>query len=658
MARRTAANTYYRANLRAGVFEIRLNNAGTVTQLVGTATTSLSPNPFTFATNTFYWIKFDLNGTTLRAKCWPDGNAEPASYQISVTNSAISAAGGFGIFALVNPTTDATTFDTFLATDGTAVSPVLSTSPSTLSFSAVVGGSNPATQNDTLSEIAGVSTAWTSAISYGSGSGWLGISPSSGTLTASGTQTVVFTCTTGALTVGTYTATVTYTATTGGSTATVSVTFVVNATSPVLNTSPGTLSFSANVGGSNPATQNDTLSNVGGASSAWTSAISYGSGSGWLGIAASSGTLASGANATIVYTCTTGTLAVGTYTATVTYTATTGGSTATVGVTFIINSTAVTDANYETTILPNLIAALAAKNLLNSVQVIGPDTSSGNTTWITSASADVASSLSGYVCHSFPSNATDISSDAREAAALSLVATIYGNDPTSKPIIQGEMAFGYMGPGQSVTLYQYGVEMADYAVQLARSGISALIAYLLDDDMHGTEWGFWQITQDTGVPRQWFFPWSLMSNTLVVGSTLYAPTQPATNDLRVLAAQSPQGAWTFILINRKALTQNIQVVVPFVPVSTTTMQVYTYSNATPLLVDSNGFPLASSTTSVVLQRGFTTSIAANSVLIFTQVGPATSPPPPTVGLSPPPPPIQPTTVATIDVKQPPLPKRR
>lgn len=118
MARRTASNMYYRAGLRAGNFEIRLNNAGTVSLLVGAATTALSPNPFTFAVNTFYWIKFDLNGSTLQAKIWPDGNTEPASYQISVTDTTISAVGGFGIFALVSPNTDTATFDSFLATDG------------------------------------------------------------------------------------------------------------------------------------------------------------------------------------------------------------------------------------------------------------------------------------------------------------------------------------------------------------------------------------------------------------------------------------------------------------------------------------------------------------------------------------------------------------
>jgi hypothetical protein len=458
---------------------------------------------------------------------------------------------------------------------------------------------------------------------------------------------------------------------------------------PALSTSPTTLSFADIVGGTGPATQNDTLTNTGGASSAWTSAISYGSGSGWLGIAASSGTLAAGAFATIVYTCTTGALAAGTYTATVTYTATTGGATATVGVTFVVSAapTGVTYSNYKNTILPNLLAALSAANLLNAVQVLGPDTTSASdVTWLEQASIDLAASLAGYVRHAFPPGASDISNDSLEVAVKALVATVSTNDPTSKPIIQGEMGFGYAGPGQSVTLYQYGVDMADYAVQLARSGMAALLAYDLDDDMHGTEWGMWQATagaavtdvtyimrsfgstitmfgdsttgESIGALRPWFFPWSLLSNTLVIGSTLYAPAQPTSNDFRCLAAQSPGGFWTVVLINRRTFAQNVQVIVPFAPVVTTTMQVYTYSQATPLLVDGNGFPLPSGSLTVVLQRGFTVSIAANSVLILTQNAPSSSAPPPVGPGLPGPPPVGATTISTMDVKRAPLEKRR
>jgi hypothetical protein len=216
--------------------------------------------------------------------------------------------------------------------------PVLSTSPTSLSFSATAGGASPASQNSTLSETAGTGTAWTSSISYGSGSGWLAISPTSDTLLASGSEPISFTCTTGSLTAGTYTATVTFTASNGGKTATVGVTFVVNSPAPPsASVAPTTLNFAATAGSTNPASQNATLSNTGGTSSDWTMGIVYGSRNGWLSTSPTSGTLAGGANVPISFTCITAGLPPGTYTATVTYTFTTGGSTAVVTVTFVVS---------------------------------------------------------------------------------------------------------------------------------------------------------------------------------------------------------------------------------------------------------------------------------------------------------------------------------
>lgn len=215
--------------------------------------------------------------------------------------------------------------------------PQLGTSPISMTFSATTGGSSPSTQNDTLSETAGAATAWTSSITYGSGSGWLGISPTSGNLSANGNTSITVTATLGSLTAGTYTATVTFTATTGGSTATIAVTFVVG--NPVLSTSPNSMTFSATIGGSNPATQNDTLSETAGGPTAWTATISYTGGprSGWLSTSPSSGSLLANGNATITVSPSVVSLPIGTYTATVTFTATTGGSTATIAVTFTVS---------------------------------------------------------------------------------------------------------------------------------------------------------------------------------------------------------------------------------------------------------------------------------------------------------------------------------
>jgi hypothetical protein len=238
-----------------------------------------------------------------------------------------------------------------------SANPVLATSPSSLSFSGTAGGGNPASQNSTLSETAGHATAWTSGIAYGSGSGWLSISPTSGSLAANGTAILAVSPVTGALTAGTYTATVTLTATTGGATATIAVTFTVSSAPAVLALSPTPLAFSTMLGTLDPAAQSATLSETANHATAWTSVVTYGLGSGWLTVSPSSGSLGALGTQIITFTCALGTLVApitgsltygpgmygyGTYggvspspyTATVTFTATVGGATVVETITF------------------------------------------------------------------------------------------------------------------------------------------------------------------------------------------------------------------------------------------------------------------------------------------------------------------------------------
>jgi hypothetical protein len=233
-----------------------------------------------------------------------------------------------------------------------SANPVLATSPSSLSYSATAGGGNPPSQNSTLSETAGHASAWTSAISYGSGSGWLAISPTSGSLGANGTATIAVSPTTGALAAGTYTATVTFTATTGGATATIAVTFTVASAPAALSLSPSSLAYAAMIGGLDPASQSATLSETANIATAWTSAISYGQGTGWLSMSPASGSLAGLGNQAITFTCALGSLLTvsyvprpfsgtlvlpaGPYTATVTFTASVGGAMVSESISFTV----------------------------------------------------------------------------------------------------------------------------------------------------------------------------------------------------------------------------------------------------------------------------------------------------------------------------------
>ncbi|MGZ3987917.1 MAG: peptide-methionine (R)-S-oxide reductase [Flavisolibacter sp.] len=64
--------------------------------------------------------------------------------------------------------------------------------------------------------------------------------------------------------------------------------------------------------------------------------------------------------------------------------------------------------------------------------------------------------------------------------------------------------------------------MADFAVQIARTGVASTIAWLLDDDMYNTEWGMWSSINSPAI-RPWFFVWWLLCNTAPQGSVIYAP---------------------------------------------------------------------------------------------------------------------------------------
>ncbi|MFG2963590.1 hypothetical protein ACGFZS_09900 [Streptomyces sp. NPDC048288] len=103
-------NNHYAARVEfttaAGVLlTIRKRVAGTETQL-GTFTSTL-----THTAGTFYRVRFQAAGTTLRAKIWAVG-PEPAQWQITVTDSSLTAAANVGTRSFAN-------------TGSTAVSPVM-----------------------------------------------------------------------------------------------------------------------------------------------------------------------------------------------------------------------------------------------------------------------------------------------------------------------------------------------------------------------------------------------------------------------------------------------------------------------------------------------------------------------------------------------------
>jgi hypothetical protein len=219
---------------------------------------------------------------------------------------------GFMIYT-TSSTQETFSLNSYTLLNNVAGSPTISLSPTSLSFSATAGGGNPSAKNVTVSNSgSGTLASPTTQINYSQGSGWLSVNCTG--------SSAPYTCstqpTTGSLAAGTYNATVKVSCTGAtNSPQSYTVAFTVNpASSPAISLSPTSLSFSATVGGGNPSSQNVTVSNSGGGTLAVpTTAIVYHSGTGWLSVQVQG----SSAPFTLVTQPTTGSLAVGTYNATV-----------------------------------------------------------------------------------------------------------------------------------------------------------------------------------------------------------------------------------------------------------------------------------------------------------------------------------------------------
>lgn len=70
----------------------------TIRKLVAAAETQLGSynTRLTFSAGTYYRLRFQAQGTTLRARMWEAGTAEPTNWQIEVTDSSLTSAGSIG----------------------------------------------------------------------------------------------------------------------------------------------------------------------------------------------------------------------------------------------------------------------------------------------------------------------------------------------------------------------------------------------------------------------------------------------------------------------------------------------------------------------------------------------------------------------------------
>jgi hypothetical protein len=88
--RDTAAGTYYSVRVTSTDVILRKSVSG-----VGAA--QLNGYGQAQAIGVWYWTRFRIRGTKMLARVWADGATEPAAWQVSGTDSAITAAGKIGL---------------------------------------------------------------------------------------------------------------------------------------------------------------------------------------------------------------------------------------------------------------------------------------------------------------------------------------------------------------------------------------------------------------------------------------------------------------------------------------------------------------------------------------------------------------------------------
>ena len=191
-----------------------------------------------------------------------------------------------------------------------AAPPSFGIDPATLSFRAAAGAGALPSQTITVSStVAGL--PWSAQATMQSGSGWLSVSPASG----SAPGTIAVSVNVANLSVGTYQGAVTVNAPLASPISrSVAVTLTVDAASPAqLAVDPRALTFEVNAGTGNPPTQTLRISNVGGGSLNWTAQSSSVTGGNWLSITPASGTASAATPAAIQVGISVGTLPAGIY---------------------------------------------------------------------------------------------------------------------------------------------------------------------------------------------------------------------------------------------------------------------------------------------------------------------------------------------------------
>lgn len=204
-----------------------------------------------------------------------------------------------------------------------------------------------------------------------------------------------------------------------------------------------------------------------------------------------------------------------------------------------------------------LHAELAARGHTSWLRILGPDTS-GADEWLDRTLARIPDLVGAYDLHHYPTRAQLAAGELERRLAASR-RTLTAAGLAEIPLLCTELGLldGKTGDSQPHRYgFEYGLAMADAAVQALRAGTSAVVAWDLDDAMHvgggyGSRdlkgWGCWNslagrygYPADDAQPRPWFTAWSLLAHAFPAGCRITAP-DTGIPGVRAVAATRPAG---------------------------------------------------------------------------------------------------------------------
>jgi hypothetical protein len=263
----------------------------------------------------------------------------------------------------------------------------------------------------------------------------------------------------------------------------------------------------------------------------------------------------------------------------------------------------------------NVHTELHNRGLDTQILLTGCDESGGNS-WHLQAVDELNTILDAYDYHGYPEDEV-VKAGELETLILDKNQYILNNDPlgSEKPVIIGEAG---VTPLSDMDNFDYGVKMADYAIQAMNAGTSAISAWMLDDNSYpGFNNGLWKDKSNNFELRNWFYVWSLLCRLFPDGAYVYKLSQPDPL-VRLSVAKLNDDGWSVCVVNRSDKPAKITLSLPGTGTKTLYRYLYKEDN---LEIDADGFPIPNSQFEQNLSEEIEVFVPVNSVVFLSSVAP-------------------------------------